>query len=58
MLICGCFCFALHFAEQVVDMTYPYTQGWPTDPFKQLTPQEMAALLKRIGKPEYEEALL
>ena len=39
-------------------MTYPYTQGWPTDPFKQLTPQEMAALLKRMGKPEYEEALI
>ena len=39
-------------------MTYPYTQGWPTDPFKQLTPQEMAALLKRMGKPEYKEALI
>ena len=30
-------------------MNYPHNSGWPTNPFKQLTPAQMAALLKRMG---------
>jgi len=37
-----------------------YALGWPTNPFKQLTPQAMAALLRRINaaqpKPVLEDA--
>jgi len=41
-------------------MKYPYTQGWPTNPFKQLTPAEMQKLLKKMQEQrrnEMEDAL-
>lgn len=36
-------------------MNYPYNQGWPTNPFKQLTPAEMVALLRRMGEQQRQQ---
>ena len=37
-------------------MNYPYNQGWPTDPFKTLTPAQMAALLKQMRQDAVNDA--